>query len=202
MAATSMQTRKIVTLGVLSALGAVLMMFEIPYPFVPFLRIDLSDVVVLIIFMMYGWKESFIVGVIKAAVHLLVMGPVGPAGIGQITALIASMSYVLGMYITTNKLNLNQIIGALVTILVVTTIMTVGNYLFITPIWFGGLTFLDVQGWVTPAAFGFEGVSGGYLLAILVTYVPFNLLKAAVITSVFIIVERVVLSNIDQELYN
>ena len=182
-------TKKIVTLGIMSALGAILMIIEIPYPLVPFLMIDLSDVVVLVIFAFYGWKEAATVGLLKAIIHALTKGAVGPMFIGQITAFIASMSYVLGMYISANKLNLNRLLSAVVSVLVVTIILTVANYLFITPIWFGETTYLDIKDWVTPATFELD-VKGGYLLTILIVYVPFNLLKGTIITSVFYMVYR------------
>jgi len=184
------RTKRITTLGILSALGAVLMILEIPYPFLPFLTFDLSDVVVLIIFVRYGWKDAALVGVLKAVVHILFKGAIGPYAIGQITAFIASMSYILGMYLSTNKLNLSWYVGAVLTIFIVTVILTTANYLFITPIWFGGLTFLDVQSWVTPDSFGIT-VNGGYLVAILIAYIPFNLLKGSLIMGVFIIVDSI-----------
>ena len=182
-------TRKMVTLGILSALGAILMIIEIPYPLVPFLMIDLSDVVVLVIFAFYGWKEAVLVGILKTVIHALTKGAVGPMFIGQITAFIASMSYVFGMYISTNKLNLNRLLSAIVAVMVVTIILTGANYLFITPIWFGELTYLDIKDWVTPSAFEIN-INGGYLLTILIVYVPFNLIKGAVITSVYYLVYR------------
>jgi riboflavin transporter FmnP len=182
-------TKRIVTLGILSALGAVLMILEIPYPFVPFLFFDLSDVVVLVVFFMFGWKDAMLVGILKAVIHALTKGAVGPAFIGQITAFIASMSYVLGMFLTTNKLNRNRYVSAVLTVVLVTVILTIANYLFITPIWFGGRTFLDIKDWATPGDFGLD-VQGGYLTAILIAYVPFNLLKGALVTSVFFIVDR------------
>ncbi len=182
-------TRKMVTLGILSALGAILMIIEVPYPLVPFLMIDLSDVVVLVIFAFYGWKEAATVGLLKAIIHALTKGAVGPMFIGQITAFVASMSYVLGMYISTNKLNLNRLFSAIVSVMVVTIILTVANYFFITPIWFGGTTYLDIKDWVTPGAFELD-IEGGYLLTILIVYVPFNLLKGTIITSVYFMVYK------------
>jgi riboflavin transporter FmnP len=193
------QTKKITVLGVLSALGAVLMILELPYPIVPFLRIDLSDVVVLVVFAMYGYREAFLVGLLKAIVHTLIIGPVGPMAIGQITALLASMSYVFGLYLSTNKLNLSKVMSIIVTIVSVTIIMTVLNYLFITPIWFGQTTFLDVQNWVTPGDFGVS-MSGGYLTAISIVYVPFNIIKATIISVVFFVIYKVLLQSVDQDL--
>lgn len=197
MASESTSTKRITTLGILSALGTVLMLIEIPYPLVPFLTIDLSDVVVLIVFLLYGWKEAAFVGLLKAVAHMLFKGAVGPLAIGQLTAFLASMSYVLGMYISTNRLNQNRYVSAIVTVLLVTLIMTVGNYLFITPIWFGQTTYLDVQSWVTPDAFGLTA-SGGYLTTILLVYVPFNLIKGTVIMVVYFIVSEIVKVYLDK----
>jgi len=190
MTKSDLTTNRIATVGILSALGVVLMLIEIPYPFVPFLTFDLSDVVVLVIFVRYGWKDAMLVGLLKAVVHLLFKGAVGPLAIGQITAFIASMSYVLGMYLTTNRLNLNRYLGAGITVVIVTLILTVANYVFITPIWFGGTTYLDVQSWVTPEAFGLS-TGGGYLAAILIAYVPFNILKGILITGSFLGISEV-----------
>lgn len=183
------QTKKLVTLGILSALGAILMIIEIPYPLVPFLMIDLSDVVVLIVFAFYGWKEAATVGLLKVVIHALTKGSIGPAYIGQITAFIASMSYVLGMYISMNKLRFNRLFSAILSVILITVILTLANYFFITPIWFGGLTYLDIKDWVNPSTFGLN-ISGGYLITILLVYVPFNLLKGAIITSVYFLVYK------------
>jgi len=184
-----MKTKELVTLSILSALGAVLMIVEIPYPLVPFLAIDLSDAVVLLAFIIYGWKQAGIVGILKAVIHIIVKSPVGPAAIGQITAFIASMSYVFGMYIFKEKIKFNDVLSAIFTVLTVTAILTVANYLFITPIWFGGLTFLDIKEWVTPESFGLS-VGGGYLVAIVAAYVPFNLIKGTIIMATYLIVNR------------
>lgn len=191
MTKSDMTTNRIATIGILSALGAVLMLIEIPYPFIPWLTFDISDVVVLVIFVRYGWKDAALVGILKAVVHLLFKGAVGPIAIGQITAFITSMSYVLGMYITTNRLNLNRYLGAGLTVILVTTILTTANYFFITPIYLGGMTYLDVQSWVTPETFGLAA-GGGYLTAILIAYVPFNLLKGVLITGSFLAISEVI----------
>ena len=41
-------TKSLVLLGVFIALGAILMLIEIPYPPVPFLKFDLSELIVLL----------------------------------------------------------------------------------------------------------------------------------------------------------
>lgn len=183
-------TKRIVSLGILSALGAVLMLIQIPYPFVPFLKLDLSDVVVLVVFSMYGWKESLSVGILKALVNLLIMGPAGYYAIGQIVAIMASMSYVVGLYVTMDRLKLNKYVASTITILFMTFVMVVANYLFVTPIYVGELTFLDVKDYLTPEAYGFN-IEGGYLLTILIVYVPFNLIKGVLVTSIYMSVSEI-----------
>ena len=180
---TNNQTRKLVTLGVLSALGTVLMLLEIPYPLAGFLAIDLSDVVVLMVFVLFGWKEAATVGALKAIVHVLFKGAVGPMAVGQIIAFVASMAYVLGMWLTTVKFNLNKILSGLFIVLLVTTLLTVGNYFIFTPMWFGKLWFTSLTG----EELGYLGTSSGlnYLVTILTIYVPFNLIKGFVIVLVY-----------------
>lgn len=186
MTLTNNQTRKLVTLGILSALGTVLMIFEFPY-FVPGLFLDLSDVVVLIVFMMYGWKEAALVGALKAILHFITKSAVGPLAIGQITAFLASMSYVLGMYLAMKKFKLNKYIAGIVTLILVVFLMTVANYFFVTPIWFGQYWYTQVKDWANLASWGLSG-GDGYLRMILVIYVPFNLVKGSMIIAAFLAV--------------
>ena len=182
-------TNKLVTLGVLSALGTVLMLIEIPYPLVPWLLLDVSDVVVLVVFMLYGWKEAALVGALKALIHIMVKFSGTPYAIGEITAVIASMSYVLGMHITTNKLNLNRLFSAIITVLIITITLTTLNYLFITPIYFGAWSFIEFKEWIAPDYLD-VAVGKNYLTFILVAYVPFNLIKGATVMSVYFVIEK------------
>lgn len=190
---SSYQTKKITTIGILGALGAVLMVFaQIPYPPVPFLKIEFSDVVVLIAFMLYGWRSAAFVGLLKAVVNTLVMGPVGPIAIGQISAFIASMSYVGGMYLAVrfNLIN-KRIIAGFITLALVVFVMVVINYFFVTPIYFGEWTYLGVREWLGPSSFGLSG-EFGYFLTILVVYIPFNLIKGLAVISVFFLVFKAI----------
>lgn len=185
------ETRRIVILALMSALGTGLMYIEIPYPLFPWLMIDLSDVVVLVVFAVFGWKEAALVGLLKAVLHGLFKGSVGPFYLGQITAYIASMSYVFGMYLTTNKLNLNKVTGAFVTIGVVTTILTLANYLFITPSWifYSFATIADMNGVNVQEAL-FLDFNRSYLVTVLLIYVPFNLLKGGIIVGAYNAINR------------
>jgi len=197
---SSYQTKKITTIGILGALGAVLMVFaQIPYPPVPFLKIEFSDVVVLIAFMLYGWKSAVFVGLLKAAVNAMVMGPVGPIAIGQISAFVASMSYVGGMYLALRlSLLSKKLIASLMTVAIVVVVMVIINYFFVTPIYFGEWTYLGVKDWLGPSSFGLSG-EYGYLATIIVVYTPFNLIKGAAVLSVFFIIYKAIKTYLDIE---
>ena len=63
------------TLGMLSALGFVLMAFtKFPYPFAPWLEIELSEIVTIIAYALYGLPGGIIVAVLKTVLKLLAVG--------------------------------------------------------------------------------------------------------------------------------
>ena len=86
------KTRKLVLSAALAALGMILGLLEIPYPLAPWLNLDLSEIVVIMAISMLGFKSALFVCVCKFFVSILFKGPVGPIAIGQITALIASLT--------------------------------------------------------------------------------------------------------------
>lgn len=192
--------QKIALIGLLSALGAILMAFiQLPYPPVPFLRIEFSDVAVLIAFLLFGFKEALFVGVLKALVNALIMGPVGPYAIGQISALMASMTYVIGLAIMIKTMSDRpKILKIILIIVLVTFVMTFVNYMFVTPIYFGSWTFLGVRSWLNLSSFGLSG-TGTYLTTILLVYVPFNFIKGLFVMSVYFVIEKATENYIQTE---
>ena len=177
---TLSSTHKLVLVAMLSALGTLLMYLELPWVFYQFLRIDLSDVVVLVAFVVLGFIEGFLVGFINAFIHFALPISNYSAGIGEVAAFIASASYIIGYYLASNKLNLSVIWSLVCSIVFMTLVMTFLNWLIITPL-YGIVLFGDVF----PSIF-----TGAYITGILSVYLPFNLLKGAVIMAVFYMVSR------------
>ena len=71
-------------LAILGALGVVLMSYiQFPYPFAPFLIVEISDFVIILTFLLFGLKEAIIVTLVKTFGDLLYRGPVGPYGVGK-----------------------------------------------------------------------------------------------------------------------
>lgn len=173
-------THKMVLIAMLSALGTLLMYLELPWVFYQFLRIDLSDVVVLVAFVVLGMKEGLLVAFIKAFIHFALPLSNYTAGVGEIAAFIASASYIVGYYLASNKLNLGVIWSLVLSIVFMTFTMTFLNWLIITPL-YGIVLFGDVF----PSIFTTE-----YIIGIISVYAPFNLLKGAVIMAVFYSVSK------------
>ncbi len=172
-------------------------LIEIPYPPMPFLKIEFSDIVVLIAFSIFGFKSALIVAVVKTLGDLLFQGAVGPMGIGQVTALIASLSYVFLVKIL--KVNIKEdgiksiLFKFLIILISISLIMTVANYLFITPIYHGELFWFQMENG------GLLGADKGYLLAVIVTYIPFNLLKGTLNLMVYYLVAPRILDVIEKQ---
>ncbi len=197
-------TFKIVLLSLLGALGAVLMSFvRIPYPFAPFLMIEFSDVVVLLAFLLFGWKEAAFIGILKALLNIMIWGPVGPIAIGQISAFLASMAYVSGLYlILKSRLTTKPIFMAPLIILWMTLLMLVVNYVLVTPVYLG-TNFIEIQESMAFAGFleFLELDPGlGYLTFTFIIYGPFNLIKGAAVMFTYFVISRVTITYFELNL--
>ena len=186
---------RITTLGMLSALGFVLMAFlQFPYPFAPWLKIEVSEIVTVLAYALYGLPGGIIVAIIKTLLNLAVHGPVG-LGIGDITAFFTSCMYILGLFVTSRLKLFKKGIGfrliAYVSItLFVSIILTVLNAIFITPSYltvFGPNAHFSTcfdEGVIQSTAAYLTGndqiaVNGwSYIGIISSIYMPFNLIKA------------------------
>ncbi|PAT02152.1 hypothetical protein CI105_02070 [Candidatus Izimaplasma bacterium ZiA1] len=190
-------TKKLATLGVLTALGAVLMILEIPYPFFDgSLNFELSDVVVLIVLVMYDWKSASLVAILKGIVHILFKGAIGPFAIGQLMAMLASLVYIFSFYLTTNKLNLSKVVGAVITVLIATLVLVVANYVIVIPIYITGEFALFTQVASGDLIGGLNwfyepGIESNYLGLVAFIFLPFNLIKGVIVMSGYFAVLKV-----------
>lgn len=176
-----------------------MVLIEIPYPPAPWLKIEISDIVILIAFSLYGFKSGLLVAIVKTLCDLLLQGVSGPYAIGQITALVASIAYVVIVKLlkvdSKNDSKKTLLFKFGIVILSVSTVLTLANYLFITPIYSGEFFWFQMDG---GSSLGHEG---SYIIAIIITYLPFNILKGLLImASYFIIAPRIsMIFKIDEE---
>ncbi len=187
---------RMATLAMLTALGSVLMAFaKIKYPFAPWLEVEVSEIVVIIAYALYGLPGGIIVALGKLGLKIAFVGT-STNYLGELTALIASIMFILGMLITSHLqwfkkgLTFRIISYASITVFVA-VLMTLLNAIFLTPSFLTiysnpprlstcfeegalqnvynklmGTTNTNVNAWL-------------YIGAISIIYLPFNLLKAA-----------------------
>jgi riboflavin transporter FmnP len=188
---------KMSTLGILSALGVVLMIYgSFPYIPAPWNKFDFSDTVVLVAYALYGFSGAFITALLKTLISLLTEGAIySTYGVGQVAAFSASMCYILGLFFFSHVLKWFKkglgfrLASYGLTAVFVSVVMTLLNMLFITPSF-------AAQKWTTCFESGlidsietnYASLGNSYFAIITVIYLPFNLLKALMITLTYEVV--------------
>lgn len=185
-------TRKLAYLGVFAALATALMYIEIPYPFSAFLRIDLSDVVVIVVAVLIGLKEGVLIAFIKAFIHLLFPGLNPTFGIGELAAFIASITYILSFVTLTNKLNLNVILSSVISIVVMSLTLTFFNWILFVPLYdtlyLQPNNLIDIfKSFTANYPYLFDGE---YMKFVFGLFIPFNLIKGTIIYVLFFAVNK------------
>lgn len=187
---------RMTTIAVLGCLGFIFMAFlRIPFPLAPWLMIEISEITVLVGYALYGFGGAFSIALIKTLLDLLINGIVGPYGIGNITAILTSLVFILAMFITSHLFKMfnkglgMRIVAYLIVVSSVTIVMTLLNYMFITPIYITGklTTCFDTEaaGEVMSMLADYGISQSDYFLAIFIIYAPFNLLKGTVVCVIY-----------------
>ena len=183
-------------MAMLSALGFVLMAFaQFPYPLAPWLKIEISEIVTIVAYALYGFPGGIIVAIVKTALNLAYHGLSG-LGIGDLTALFTSCMFILALYLTSHvfkwyKKGLGfRVLAYTFLAAFVSIILTTANAIVITP------SYMTVYGDHPRFATCFEpgmiqnvtayltgdssSIHNGwsYIGAISMIYLPFNLMKA------------------------
>lgn len=90
--------RKIATIGVFAALSYIVMLLDFPiFPAVPFLKLDFSNVFVMLVGFAFGPVEGLVVLVIKEVLHI----PIGTTGgVGELANICMGLAYIIVPSIT------------------------------------------------------------------------------------------------------
>ncbi len=185
------KTKRITFIALLSALAFVCTLLEITYPFAPWLKLDLSETVILFATTLLGLPAAVITSFLKAGFQLI-SGDATPYNIGEITALLASLTFATSFFLT-KKLNL--IIRLIIVSLVFTLVMIVFNFFVSTPIYitqsidYNNVIALNLPIDIFKINFVVNDTTS-YLKMILLIYAPFNLLKALIISTIYILAEK------------
>lgn len=145
-------TRTLVTMALLAAIGAALSFIEVPFIAVQFLKYDASNVPALIGGFVFGPVPGFIIGVISAIVHGIFTGNWG----GCIMNIVAVGAAVIpsALIYRRKKTMTSGVIGLIVGAILATIAMILMN-LLIDPIFYG-YTYAQVMALVVPVLLPFN----------------------------------------------
>lgn len=177
--------RKLVTLAILAGLGIPLMYISIgPVPAAPWLKFDLSDIVVYVAAVIYGPLAATLVALIKSIADFFLKGSETGIPINQMIAFVSSLAYMFPFYYTMlflKKIIKNRKLGGQLMVRIVpviigtlslTVVLTFLNYVWFTPL------YLELLGIDLPQPFF------NYVVSI---YGPFNFAKGAALSGIFVL---------------
>lgn len=199
----NMQVNKLAYAGIFAALAILIGYLEIPWPLTPWLKLDFSEVVVLISFITIGFSYTGAVIVVRSVIRWIISG--NNANLvpffGEFMAITASLFivliYILATIITNTRtkslVDLNSsgeeapkmtilqiIINGLIVTVGITLYMTAFNYFVATPLYVSSGKHLYFGSFINDANFAFIHKNNlwAYTVFTITAYVPFNAVKA------------------------
>lgn len=174
------KVQKMVSIAMLAAIGTVLQFVVFPImPAFSFLKIDFSDIPILLGMFLYGPLAGVITAFVRSLLHLFLTGLAPQNMVGDFASFLASSIFTLPIFYFFGKkknIRTNRIVGLVSGILALTIFMSIANYFVITPI------YLQLYGVTTQQ---FLGTSLASYVAIGI--VPFNLIKGLLVSGVFLV---------------
>lgn len=171
--------RSMVETALFSGVAFVLMFISVPIiPLVPYMKLDLSDLVVLLGMSLFGPGGAILIAAVKELLYLVATGLDIVNFIGVLTAFIADLALILpiGSLLKRPMPSLKrQVLAVIMGTLSLTIILSLANWWVITPLY--------LKVWHMSL-----GLPVNQL--ILLGVIPFNLIKGIVLGSLFIILSR------------
>lgn len=172
--------RRTVSISLLGAIAFLLMFIEFPIlPIAPWLKIDFSDIPVLLGLLIYGPVGAIIVTALKCVLHALVYGMSLPEIIGIISSFVASLTLILPFhwFFAHKKWSVNRryVIGIVASTVTMVVVMSVLNWLVVMPV------YMQVLGMKLTISLP---------KLILIGVAPFNLIKGILVGVVFMLIGK------------
>ena len=170
------KVQKMITIGMLGAIGYVLMIMNFPFPGFPtFLQIDFSDIPALIAALIFGPVAGILVELLKNILDYIMTGSDTGIPIGHFANFIGGISFILPAYYFYKILGTKRgmVYGLVGGTVVLALFMSLVNYFILLP------SYSVLMNW---------NMSGTEIRAMITTaIIPFNLLKGTLITVVFML---------------
>ncbi|MCR5154355.1 MAG: ECF transporter S component [Lachnospiraceae bacterium] len=185
-------TRKIVVIGMFSALSSILMLFEIPMPFAPgFYKLDFSEVPILIGAFAFGPVAGVLMEFVKVLLNLLFDGTT-TAFVGEFANFAVGCSFILPASIVylLKKSKKTALFGCIAGTIVITIFGTAFNALYLLP------AFAKLYGMPLDAILAMGSkvnglVKEGSIMSFVMCCVaPLNLIKGAAVSIITMLVYK------------
>lgn len=172
-----LSVKNLVTIGMLSAIAYVLMLLKFPLlPAFSFLKLDFSDIPALLAALIYGPGAGILVELIKNVLDYFMTGSETGVPVGHISNFVSGILFILPVYYIYQKLKSKKgiILALAIGTVIMSLAMSVLNYFLFLPAytWFLGMPEMStsqMREWI--------------VMGIL----PFNLIKGALTSVLFVI---------------
>lgn len=182
-------TKNVVLMGMFGALGAVLMLFEIPLPFIApsFYGLDLAEVPMLVGTFALGPVAGFVMEVVKILIKLL-LKPTSTGFVGEFANLVIGAALIIpaGVIYRYNKTKKGAIISMVVGSISMAVVGVIVNALVMLPFY---SNFMPLENIIAAGAAINPAVSNVWTFAIICVG-PFNIIKGVVVSLITALVYK------------
>lgn len=189
---SKISTKQLTMMGILGAMSVILFyILEIPIPFMPpFLKLDISNLPVLICSFMYGPVSGILLALTKALLHLFKSQTMG---VGELADFITASAFVLtaGILYKKNKTMKTAIASMALGTAAMTVAALIVNKFILIPFYSNLMpieAIIEACNSVNPLAKGVfsDSMNGYYIFCV----VPFNIFKGIVISAITFLVYK------------
>lgn len=181
--------------AMMSALAAIIMLFEFAVPLVPpFYELDFSEVIILLTGFALGPMAAVITEALKIVLNLLLNGT-NTMGVGEFANFMMGLSFVLPatIYYQRHKTKKDALIGMIIGTVVLCIVSAFLNYFVMLPAYAYFLN-IPMEGLIQSAT-AVNGNINSLFTLIILAVVPFNFLKG-VLTSLIVLLTYKKVSHI------
>lgn len=174
------RVQKMVAVALFAAIGLVLQYIAFPImPAFSFLKIDFSDIPVLISMFLFGPVAGLVTAFLRSILHLITTGFSPDNLVGDTASFLATAIFTLPIFYFFRKktqVGKNKFLGVISGTIAMTIFMSIANYFVITPLY---LMFLGLN----------ANQMLGMPLAnyVLIGIVPFNIIKGFIVSAAFLV---------------
>lgn len=167
------QNKRLIIVGMLSAIAFILMFIKFPLPFLPpYLTVDFSDVPALLATFTFGPLAGILVELIKNILNFLfnISDPIGP-----IANFLAGISLLLTSYWIYYKRQTTHslIVGLVLGVIMMTIVLSILNYFVLLPLYGIIMNLSDIK--------------NNLKIIITAGIIPFNIIKGVIVSIIFIL---------------